>query len=298
VDLAREMADVVCKALPDSKTVAVYDATTASGIVSARLLRAQVDLYKKSLEQALGEKTTKEFSQSFFENAGLDAAVATGTIKAFADLASLFKTNVTVSKTDFSDAKVMFVTALAEKCSGRVVSAGSGYFGQLAKGPIETLQEDGKTLLGNRAILEDRIITLRKDIEGEKNTGKKKQLQAQLDQLTSVAKQVDGFLAIIKPSEVNDNSPLPTAAKYLALANNIENADILDFDIKLEGLSIVKENIFTGQRLKLSGTVVLWYRLHCVDGTLYKAGVLRRMAKPIHVDLRGEDPKDEFWGQQ
>ncbi len=298
VDLAREMAVDVCAALPGSKPVAVYDPTMASGIVSARLLQAQMDLFRKSLNQALAQQKPSDVYKTFSGGVGLDTAVVTGTVKAFADLAALFKTNVTVAKTDFTDAKMVFVTALAEKCGSRIVSAGSGYLGELDEGPIKALQKDGLDLLGDRAILEDRITTLRSNIEGEKDAGRKKQLQAQLDKLTPVAKQVDGFLAIIKPSEVNDKSPLPTAARYLALAKRIANADVLDLDIKLEGLSIVKENLFTGQRLKLSGTAILWYRVHDLGGGLLKAGVLRRMAKPIHVDLRGDDPKDEFWSQK
>ena len=60
-------------------------------------------------------------------------------------------------------------------------------------------------------------------------------------------------------------------------------------------MSIVKEHLFTGQQLRLSGAAFLWYRLHEPDGRLVAAEVLRRISRPIEVDLRGSGAPDDFW---
>jgi hypothetical protein len=70
---------------------------------------------------------------------------------------------------------------------------------------------------------------------------------------------------------------------------------VLDVELRLEGLSIVKENLFSGQQLRLSGVAFLWYRLHEPDGRLLGAEVLRRISRPVEVDLRGGAADDEFW---
>jgi hypothetical protein len=70
---------------------------------------------------------------------------------------------------------------------------------------------------------------------------------------------------------------------------------VLDFDLRLEGMTIVKDNLFTGQRLRLSAVAFLWYRLHEPNGGLRVADAVRRMTAPVEVDLRGEAVGDEFW---
>ncbi len=304
LDNAREIAHAFCKVLPGNNNLVIYDAATAAGITSAQLLQTQVTHFKNTLIKVIEEEDKHKAEQGVHPKIttavppAIGVGVVTSTIKAFADLASMFKTNVSVSKTDFSEAKSLFITAMAEKCPSRIVSLGFGYVGELDLGEIEGIRKEGLEILGKRANLEDRILELKKEVENEKDARKKKQAQVRLDDLTAFAKQVDGFLAVIKPNDVSDKSLLQSAAKYLALAKRINKADVLDLDIKLEGLSIIKENIFSGQRLKLSGTLILWYRLHNLDGSLRTAGIMRSIAKPIHVDLRGDDPKDEFWGQK
>ena len=81
-----------------------------------------------SLNDALGEADAK-VSKMF--NIGLGAAGATGSIKAVAELVSLFKTNITATKTDFTDAKSVFVTAMAEECQNKIFSIGEGYIRKL-----------------------------------------------------------------------------------------------------------------------------------------------------------------------
>ena len=57
----------------------------------------------------------------------------------------------------------------------------------------------------------------------------------------------------------------------------------------------MKENLFSGQQLRLSGVAFLWYRLHEPDGRLLGAEVLRRISRPVEIDLRGAAASDGFW---
>jgi hypothetical protein len=89
------------------------------------------------------------------------------------------------------------------------------------------------------------------------------------------------------------------AARYLGYATRTKGMLVLDFDLRLEGMTIVKDGLFTGQRLRLSAVAFLWYRLHEPDGRLRLAKAVRRMAAPVEVDLRGERVNGDFWdGEQ
>jgi hypothetical protein len=60
-------------------------------------------------------------------------------------------------------------------------------------------------------------------------------------------------------------------------------------------LSIVKDSLFGGQKLRLSAVALLWYRVHAPDGSLRLAKTVRRMAEPVEVDLRGAAAGGGFW---
>jgi hypothetical protein len=72
---------------------------------------------------------------------------------------------------------------------------------------------------------------------------------------------------------------------------------VLDLDLRLEGMTIVKDALFTGQKLRLSGVAFLWYRMHEPDGTLRMADAVRRISRPMEVDLRGDRVDDDFWSK-
>ena len=101
-------------------------------------------------------------------------------------------------------------------------------------------------------------------------------------------KAVDAFVESLKAGEPGDRSPLHNAARHLGYANRTAGAAVLDVDLRLEGMSIVRDNLFTGQKLRLSGIALLWYRLHAPDGSVRFARTLRRMSPPVEVDLRGD----------
>lgn len=297
IDLAKELAPRLCEVIRSDQTALVYDPTTASGIISARLLDTQIILFQDSLDKALKEQDVRKAYELFTESLGMGAAVATGTIKAVAELASLFKTNITVNKTDFAEAKSLLLTAMASNCPEKLTSLGFGYAGELDTTEFDSLRKRALKLINDRAQLEVRITGVKKKLDDEKDAAKKKALQTQFEDISAVGKLVDGFIAVLKPNEIGEKSPLLVAARYLALSKRTINSNILDIDFKLEGLTIIKENSFTGQKLRLSATAITWYRLHEKAGRIIKAGVWRELAKPVQIDLRGDDAKDVFWSK-
>ncbi|QNA90113.1 hypothetical protein G4G28_19340 [Massilia sp. Dwa41.01b] len=60
-------------------------------------------------------------------------------------------------------------------------------------------------------------------------------------------------------------------------------------------MSIVRDNLFTGQKLRLAGVALLWYRVHAPDGSLRLARTLRRVSAPLELDLRGTPAPGWFW---
>ena len=164
--------------------------------------------------------------------------------------------------------------------------------------------------------LEKDIEELKKQIEKEKKTAQAtnenepqkvtaKELQSQLngykkklDELSAIKKVVDEFVSQIKPHAITADSPLVTMSKFLTLSENAKDSKIIDIDVKLEGLSIIKENIFTGQKLRLSAVGIVQYRLYDSNGKLIKAGIIRNLHEPVQIDLRGNNPDKEFWNKQ
>jgi len=298
VDLAKELAAKLCGIIqtPNNNVkVMIYGSSTISGIVSARLLQTQMDLFQQSLDTALAEKRISDITPKLRFDLAIGAALATGTVKAIADLAALFKTNVTVTKTDFNEAKTLMLTAMANSCRCNMLYLGFGYLGEIDINAFNSLQSKALKLIADREKLETKIIMLEEKIENEKEKSVKKDLQSELEKLKSVAKLVDNFISVLKPNDISDKSPLFIASKFLGLASITSNSKILDIDLTLEGLSIVKENLFTGQTLRLSAVAICSYRLYDLSGKIEKAGVLRRLAKPVQVDLRGSDPGGAFW---
>jgi hypothetical protein len=297
IDLAKALAPRLCKVIDQGQTVLIYDTVTVAGMTSARLLDTQLALFQDALNKALQEDGDAINIDAFSMVIGMGAAVATGAIKSVVELASLFKTNITVSRTDFSEAKSLLLTAMADNCPEKLAGLGFGYIGELDTTAFDELRTKALQLLNDRAQLEARIVRMKQDVADEKDATKKQAMQTQLNDLSAAGKLVDGFIAVLKPNDIGDKSPLSVAARFLALSKRTANADVLDIDLKLEGLTIVRENIFTGQHLRLSATAITWYRLHERAGKIVKAGVWREMAKPVQVDLRGDDADSAFWSK-
>lgn len=184
---------------------------------------------------------------------------------------------------------------LAENCPPKIAGLGGGYFGELDITKYEQLRASLNVLYGARQAFEEGIAKTKKRAEGEAKDEK-----ARLDILivsgSAFLKQADAFIESLKASDFSEKGTLYNAARYLAYAARTDKARVLDFDLRLEGMTITKENIFIGQRLRLAGVAFLWYRLYEPNGTLITAKALRQITKPIEVDLRGEAAPDDFWG--
>ncbi|MFC0253183.1 hypothetical protein [Massilia consociata] len=300
VDLARELARELCTRLPAGRTAALYDPAAAQGMVAARtvdsaLARLSNDMAdrNKALQRYLDTRRPPGSSAAALPLAVLAAVPAT--VRAGADIAALLRSDVTATAIGYGEgARSLFASALAQSCPERVSGLGTGYLGELDWARYEKLLGRLQALAGHRAAYAQRIAELQAMAENAKGE-EKKELAAVAQAALAQLKLVDAFVDSLKAGEASEKSPLFNTARYLGYGERTAGSLVLDVDLRLEGLGIVKENLFTGQHLRLSGVAILWYRLHEPDGRLLAADVLRRMARPVEVDLRGSGAPDAFW---
>lgn len=298
-DLAQELAAEVCMALPAGERVALYEPGAAQGVLAARLvrdalLRHTADLAERNreLDRVIGARAPAFDGGA----AALALTVVPATLRAAADLGALFKSDLAAAGIAYGEgARTLFVTALAAHCPERIGGLGSGYLGELDARQYEVLLEQVRALAVQRGGLAGRVAAVQRLADAAKGD-EKKDLAALATGGAALLKTVDAFVDSLKAGEAGDKSPLFNAARYLGYAGRTEGLRVLDVDLRLEGMSIVKDNLFTGQKLRLSGVAFLWYRLHEPDGTVRLAKALRRMTRPVEVDLRGEGVGGDFWG--
>lgn len=298
-DLADTLAREVCASLPQDARSAVHDPATSAGILAARsvsdaLLRLADELARRNKEmQAYIDAHTPPGALA--GTLAVALTVVPAVLRASADTAALFKTDVTASGMAYGEgARALFVSALAEACPQRIAGLGGGYLGELDAGQHERLLGKLRSLASHRADYANRIATLQKLADAAKGD-EKRDIAAVASAAGAVLRAVDAFIESLRAGESGDKSPLTNAARYLGYAQRTENASILDFDLRLEGMSIVKDTLFSGQKLRLSAIALLWYRVHAPDGSLRLARTVRKMAAPVEVDLRGETVKGGFW---
>lgn len=301
VDLARELAAELCTRLPAGRPAALYAPAAAQGMVAARtvdsaLARLSGDMSDKNreLQRYLDTQRPPGSGAAILPLAVLAAVPAT--VRAGADVAALLRSDVSASAIGYGEgAQALFASALAQACPERIAGLGAGYLGELDWARYEKLLGRVAALAGHRAAYAGRIAELQALHEAAKGE-QKKDMAAVLQAAGAQLKVVDAFVDSLRAGEASDKSPLFNAARYLGYGERTAGALLLDVDLRLEGLSIVKENLFTGQHLRLSGVAFLWYRLHEPDGRLLRAEVLRRISRPVEVDLRGKAAPDGFWG--
>ena len=301
-DLARELAAEVCTALPLDARVTVFDPATSQGIIAARtvndaLNRLADELARRNKELQLYIDThTPPGAVLGTMSAAL--TVVPALLRASADSAALFKGDVTAAGLAYGEgARTLFVSALAETCPARIAGLGGGYLGELDLAQHERLLGRLRSLANHRADYANRIAQLQRLAEVAKGEDKK-EFTALANSATAVLKTVDSFIESLKAGETGERSPLYNAARHLGYAARTEGTLVLDFDLRLEGMSITRDNLFTGQKLRLSSIALLWYRLHAPDGSLLGARTLRRVAAPLEVDLRGTPAPGWFWNGQ
>jgi hypothetical protein len=300
-DLAQQLAAHVCSALPAGQKVVIYDPAASQGVLAARAVsdginRLGDDLSRQNKElQLFIDKHTPPGSTL----GAVPLAVLTvvpATIKAVADVTSLFKSDVTATGIAYGEgARDLFVTSLARTCPASFAGAGGGYLGELDPVVHEKLLGRVRTLVSLRGEYANRIAILQRLADAAKGD-EKRDVAAVANAAGAALKGADTFIDSLRVGDSSDRSPLFNAVRYLGYANRTAGAMVLDFDLRLEGMTIVKDSLFSGQRLRLSGVAFLWYRVYDQDGTLRVADAVRRITEPVEVDLRGKDVGGEFWG--
>jgi hypothetical protein len=299
-DLARQLAGEVCSALPADKKTAVYESAATQGILAARLVQDAIERFgddlgkqNKLLQQVLDSRAPQGSAAGTLALSALTAVPST--LRAAADLTSLFKTDVGAEGIAYGEgARSLFVTALARQCPDKVGGLGSGYLGELDEKPYAGLLAKVRSLAAQRGELANRVALVQRLADAAKGDDKK-ELAAIAAAGGALLKSADGFIDSLRAGEAGERSPLFNAARYLAYAARTRDMLVLDFDLRLEGMTIVKDNLFTGQHLRLAGVAFLWYRLHEPNGNVRLADALRRMTVPVEVDLRGEAAGGTFW---
>ncbi|CAH0149515.1 hypothetical protein SRABI118_00494 [Massilia sp. Bi118] len=298
-DLARELAVEVCTALPADRKTTIYEPAAAQGILAARQVADAIERLKDDLA-----KQNKELQQVIEAHTpkGSSAAIAftlltavPATLKAGADLSSLFKTDVSVQGIGYGDgARSLFTTQLAHGCPDKLAGLGAGYLGELDGKQYASLLSRVRALAAQRGEFAQRIGAVERLADAAKGE-EKRELAAVASGAGALLKTVDAFIDSLRAGETGDRSPLFNAARYLGYAARTEGMLLLDFDLRLEGMTIVKDGLFTGQKLRLSGVAFLWYRVHEPDGTLRVADAVRRVSRPVEVDLRGDSVSGDFF---
>lgn len=300
-DLALELAGEVCAALPPDRKTALYEPASAQGVAAARTVSdgiAQLteDLARqnKDLQAYIDAHTPPGSKRQPLLAAAL--VVVPATVKAAADVTALFKSDVRAEGIGYGDgARALFASAISHTCPARIAGLGSGYLGELDSVPHDKLLARVRALARQRGDYANRIAIVERLADAAKGE-QKKDLAAMARAAGGLLKAVDAFVESLRAGEASERSPLFNAARHLGYAGRTDGALVLDFDLRLEGMSIVKDNLFTGQHVRLSGVAFLWYRLHEPDGTLRLAHTVRRITRPVDVDLRGSAAGDEFWG--
>ena len=299
-DLVRELAGEVCSALPADRKTTIYEAQATQGMLAARLVQDALahqaeDLGRQNqaLQQVIDTHTPQGTQLGTILLGALTALPAT--LKAGADLSALFKSDASAASMAYGDgARSLFVTALARHCPDKIDGLGAGYLGELDWKQYDGLLGKVRGLGVQRAELANRVALVQKLADSAKGDDKK-DLAAVAAAGNALLKNVDAFVESLRAGETGERSPLFNAARYLGYATRTRDRLVLDVDLRLEGMTIVRDKLFTGQRLHLSGVAFLWYRLHAADGRLLKADTLRRMTAPVEVDLRGAAPAGDFW---
>lgn len=297
VDLAAELAVALCAVLPPGHRVALYDPASSQGIVAARSvddglrhITEQLASQQRQLQQLIDQHrpaaTVRQQKQlSLFTVAAIPA-----TMKTAADIAALFKSDVTLTGVAFGDgARALFGSALFKACPQRIAGLGAGYLGELDTRTHAALLARVRALAHLRSDYANQIGIA--DALTDAAKGEQKRLLARgVEHANAFLKTVDAFIESLKVGETGDKSPLFNAARFLAYAARTRDALVLDVDLRLDGVTIVKNGLFTGEKLRVAGAAILWYRLHAPDGTLLQADALRRITAPVELDLRAAQP--------
>lgn len=295
VDLTVQLARELCTALPSQRRVALFDPASSQGIVAARTVDDGLGQMSEVLAradrqlQSLIEQHTPQASRNQ-PLTPVAAAAIPAAIKSVADVTALFKSDVTLAGIAYGDgARALFARALFKACPQRIAGLGAGYLGELDADAHNGLLARVRALATLRGAFANRIATA--DALADAAEGAEKRLLAgSVSNAEDLLKTVDTFIASLHAGETGDKSPLYNAARYLAYVARIQDALLLDIDLRLDGVTLTHNQLFRSEQVRVAGAAVLWYRLHLPDGTLLQADVLRRITDPVDLDLRAAQP--------
>jgi hypothetical protein len=149
-------------------------------------------------------------------------------------------------------ARGLFTSFLARGCPDKVAGLGAGYLGELDGRQYASLLSRVRALAAQRGEYANRIAILDRLADAAKGD-EKRALAAAVAGAGALLKAVDAFVDSLRAGETGDRSPLYNAARYLGYAARTEGMLVLDVDLRLEGMTIVKDALFTGQKLRLVG---------------------------------------------
>lgn len=300
LQLAQSIAVALCKELgtvrsDSGRKYLIYDPATIKGILNARTIVGGIRTYQQKVENTIGSlkrlvppsrrpPATGEFE--LFMTPGLALGVATGTVRAAADLVALFKSNYKLGSTAFGEGtRALFATALVESCPQRVDQFGSGYLGELDGSSFYGLQNEVTNLINARVDLANAI-----------SDKKAKKIESPvIGEAEVILKEVDTFISSLKPGDLTDSSPVYVAARYLKLEQETRDHLVLDYDLQLDGLTVIKDTTFSlGQKLRLSAVARLWYRVYEPDGKIVVAATRGYTRALREVSFRGQEVEGYF----
>lgn len=299
-DLAQELAGELCAQLPAGQPVVLHDPAASQGVLAARTVNAgitqladELARQNRELQAYIDAHTPPGSAAAALPLAAL--ALVPATVRAAADIGALWNSDVSARGIGYGEgARNLFASALAQACPERVVGLGAGYLGELDLAQHERLLARVRSLATQRADYARRLATLERLANAAKGD-EKRDMGAMADSASALLRQADAFIDSLRAGETGERSPLFVAARYLGYAGRTAGAAILDADLRLEGLAMVKDSLFGGQRVRLSGVAFLWYRLHDANGVLRHARTLRRITPPVEIDLRTAAAPGELW---
>lgn len=299
-DLAQELAAEVCAQLPAGQPVVLHDPAASQGVLAARTVHAgitqladELARQNRELQAYIDTHTPPGSTAAALPLAAL--ALVPATVRAAADIGALWKSDVSAHGIGYGDgARNLFASALAQACPDRIAGLGAGYLGELDLAQHERLLARVRSLAAQRADYARRLATLERLASAAKGD-EKRDMGAMADSASALLRQADAFIDSLRAGETGERSPLFVTARYLGYASRTAGAAVLDADLRLEGLTIVKDSLFGGQRVRLSGVAFLWYRLHDANGVLRQARTVRRITPPVEIDLRAAAAPGEFW---
>lgn len=324
IEKMKTLAGKVCDKLPGP--FAVYDGQTFQAVTAATVLESQIDLLRKAHESVGQDPTAKAAGPRVAAFLALGAV--TSAVKTAADLASLFKTDIVTGRNELTEARAYFLAMMAGQCGERMKFIPASYLGELDRARYDALAAKVKALLeanytsarnldGKKGEIaeqkqqqkeaQDKIAALEK--KGDKiSAGERKELDTakqtvqqlavairSLTTLTAaledLVKQTDTLILALKINDAGGGGPLQNAARLLRLAERLAAPDtaVLDLDVKAEGVTILKNNLFTGQDLRIAGAILLSYKIFDKAGKVTSADALAERTEFQELDLRGKN---------